>query len=230
MSNRRLVLVSLVGTACFIACSAVAISYYPGGTWFNRRAPGHSFAYNFLCDLMQVRALNGVENPIGSLVAQIGMVTMLAALAAFFVQIARYGSKEARAPKITRRAGVFACALGCTVPIVRADWFHEAHLVVVVGSFLPALVATIAGMSVCLRSPGVSFWVKSLAILTLGLGAIDFTLYILGYGMAWDIVPSFQVRLLNYSLPVIQRAATLALLAWVLAVCFHTLSREKRQG
>ncbi len=121
LSDRRLVVVSVIGTLAFIACASVAISLYPGGTWYDRRAEGHSFTHNFLCDLMQTRALNGVETPVGSVVAQVGVVALLVALASFFVQIARFGTPSARAAKITRRAGVFACVLGCAVPLVPAD-------------------------------------------------------------------------------------------------------------
>ncbi len=66
MRDRWLVRICLAGTACFVACFGIAIALYPGGTWFNRRAEGHSFWMNFLCDLMQSRALNGEEATVGS--------------------------------------------------------------------------------------------------------------------------------------------------------------------
>lgn len=223
VSDRSLALVSIAGTTLFMSLVGVAMWLYPGGTWYNRRAEGHSFTHNFLCDLMQTRAVNGMPNPVGSVVTQVAMVTVLVGLAAFFVQVGRFGDAQARANKVTRRAGLFACVLGCSVPLVQADLFFAAHLVVVVASFLPALVATIAALIVCLRAKDVPLWIRALAALTLGAAALDFVLYVLGYGMAWDIVPSVQRRLLNHSLPVIQRIATLALLAWVLGVSAHRL-------
>ncbi len=222
MCVRSLVVVSVTGTLAFVVCAAVAIALYPGGTWYEPSSVGHSFAYNFLCDLMQLRALNGMDNVAGSIVAQVGMVFMIAAIAAFFVQVARYGSPDGRAQQLTRRAGVLSCVLGCAVPIVRADWFHEAHLVVVVSAVLPALVAITAALIVCLRTAGVPWWLRGLAILTLATAAADFALYGLGYAVVWGLVPSFPLRLLNLSLPVIQRVATLAMLAWVLATSVHT--------
>jgi hypothetical protein len=227
MSNRVLAIVSIVGTLVFMALVGLAMSLYPGGTWYDRRAVGHSFTHNFLCDLMQTRAVNGVENPLGSVVTQVAMVIILIALAAFFVQVARLGSPEARVTKITRRAGVFACVLGCSVPLVQADLFFAAHLVVVVAAFIPALVATVAAFVICLKSPQVPLWIRGLALLTIGAATLDFLLYVLGYGMAWGLVPSVGRQLLNLSLPVIQRIATLALLAWVVALSVHRLWRSR---
>ena len=94
--DRFLVAVSAIGTTCFISCYGLAAALYPGGTWWNRRTVGHSFARNFLCDLMQSHALNGEPTPTGSLLARFGMFTMLVALVAFYAQIAKLESPKSR--------------------------------------------------------------------------------------------------------------------------------------
>ncbi|MBT3221792.1 MAG: hypothetical protein HN348_22160 [Proteobacteria bacterium] len=202
---------------------AVAIALYPGGTWFDYHAVGHSFWLNFLCDLMQTEALNGEAAPVGSLFARLGTLAMFTSLAAFFVQIARLESPVSRHSRLTpghvaAGAGVVACMFGFAIPLVPSDLFRNAHLVVVVCAFVPSLVAVIASLVVCLRGPTVSWWIKGLALLTLATGALDGVLYGVGYAQAYQLIPHFQRWLLNHSLPVLQRLATLALLGWVIAV------------
>lgn len=228
MRDRSLVAISGIGAGCFLACYAVAIALYPGGTWYDVHAEGHSLTKNFLCDLMQERALNGHEAPVGSLLARVGMVAMLLSLAAFYEQIARFESPITGAGSLARRAGWIACVLGCAVPLATSDRVRVLHLVSVVGAFVPSLVATIAALLVCLRAPRVSRWLRGAAVLTLGAGAIDGLLYAFVYASPeLGLVPeSREVRqLISAALPLLQRVATVGVLVWVGAVCVHTTAR-----
>ncbi len=223
LSGRWLVVVSAVGATCFVACFVVAAVLYPGGSWMNRLAPGHSLTKNFLCDLMQVRALNGQIAEVGSIFARIGTFAMLVALASFFVQIAKLESGS-RAAKVARNAGLLACLFGCAVPLLPSDQFRTAHLVAVVCAFLPSLVAVIAASIVCFRAPGVTRWIKAAALVTLASGALDGLLYGFAYGTyALKMYPPRSVYVVvNHLLPLLQRTATFGLLAWLLAVTLHT--------
>lgn len=230
-SDRVLVAICASGTAIFIACYAAAMALYPGGTWWNRRTVGHSFTRNFLCDLMQSRALNGEPTPTGSLLARLGMFAMLVALVAFYEQIAKLQSPVSKAGRVARMGGRIACLIGCTVPIITSDLWRIGHLVTVVAAFVPSLVATVAALVVCMRAPSVSWLIRGLALLTLGSGALDGFAYLFVYtAPALGMVPSsFETRILiNSALPFLQRVATLGLLAWVLATCLHTLRRSSR--
>jgi hypothetical protein len=186
-------------------------------------------AWNFLCDLMQTHALNGQAAPVGSLFARFGTLAMLVALAAFYAQIAKLESPISRAGRIARGAGLAACVLGCAVPLVPSDLFRDAHVIVVVCAFVPSLVATIAASIVCLRAPRVSLWLRALAVLTLGAGGLDGLLYGYAYAQAYRLVPAAYRLEINLSLPLLQRAATIGLLAWVLAVCLHTIGSTSRR-
>jgi len=228
--DRWLVGVSSAGTACFITCYAVAIALYPGGTWWNRDAVGHSFAWNFLCDLMQTEALNGAPAPVGSALARIGMVAMLVGLVAFYAQIAKLESPVSRAGRIAERAGLIACVLGLAIPIVTSGLWRLGHLIVVVAAFLPSLLATIAALVVCVRAPGVSWLIRGAAVVTLGSGALDGFGYLFVYASpVLGLVPeSEQTRMwIGGSLPMLQRVATIGLLAWVVVVCLHTLGARR---
>ncbi len=229
--GRSLVAICGVGTGCFLVCYAVAIALYPGGTWWEPHAPGHSFARNFLCDLMQPRALNGVEAPLGSLLARVGMFAMLVALVAFYAQVARLESPVSSAGRLAQRAGWLACAVGTTVPILTSDLWRLGHLISVVAAFVPSLVATVAALVVCLRAPRVSWWLRGAAVVTLGSGALDGFAYLFVYTAGpLGIVPeSATVRnLISDSLPLLQRVATVGLLVWVGATCVHTWRHAPR--
>ena len=228
MSEQRLVLGCVTGTVCFLGCVAFAIAHYPGGTWTDPSAPGHSFALNYLCDLMQTRALNGQEATLGSKVARFGTVSMFAALAAFFALVARFESPITRAGRVAQRAGLIACLVGCTVPFAPSDRFREAHLATVLSAFVPALVATIAALIVCKRAP-VSRWLRAMAAITVVAGATDGVAYAIAYAIAYGYLGVARtVPALNLALPVLQRAATVCLIAWVLAVCAQSWRLRKR--
>ncbi len=227
MRDRRLVLACVAGTACFSASIAFAIAHYPGGTWSDPAAKGHSFAWNFLCDLMQTRALNGQDATIGSSVARFGTAAMFGALAAFFTLVARFESKASRAGWLTQRAGLVACTFGCLIPLAPSDRFRETHVATVLFAFAPALVATIAAFVVCLRAP-VSRPLRGLAAFTLTAGGLDGIAYAIAYAIAYSYVGTPKaLPLINLALPLLQRAATLGLVAWVLAACMATTQRSE---
>jgi len=197
-----------------------AVAFYPGGTWFDRHAPGHSFWKNFLCDLMQSHALNGEEAALSSTFARVGVVALLIGLIAFYFQIAQLESPISRAGRLTRGAGLIACLLGCAVPFVPSDLFRDAHLVVVVSAFLPWVGATIAALIICLRAPGVSRWISSVAVFTLGTGGLDGLLYGLAAAQAYRLIPPVQRDFVNSLLPIFQRLAMLGLITWMLSISY----------
>ncbi len=211
MRGRTLVALCVTGTAVFVGCLGAAIAMYPGGTWFNRRARGHSFARNFLCDLLQTRALNGKDAHVGALIASVGMFAMLAALVAFFALIPALESPVSRTGRIARGAGFAACALGAAIPLTPSDRFRTVHLVAVLVAFVPALVATFAALLVCLRAPSVSLWTRVAALVTVVTGGLN--------GLAYAYAAAAQTHLVDRALPLLQRASTLGLIVWVLAVC-----------
>jgi len=213
------------GTAAFITCYAAAIALYPGGTWWDADAEGHSLTRNFLCDLMQTEALNGMPAPIGSPLARFGMFAMLVALASFCAQVAKFESPVSRAGHIAERAGLTGCVLGLAVPIVTSGLWRLGHVVAVVAAFLPSLVAAIAALVVCLRAPGVSWLIRVAGIVTLGAGAVDGFAYLFFYtSPVLGLVPeSVQARMMiTASLPLFQRVATVSLVTWAMLVSLHT--------
>ena len=53
----------LIGMLLFILCYLIAALVYPGGNWSDYQQPGFSIRNNYLCDLLDYKALNGEINP-----------------------------------------------------------------------------------------------------------------------------------------------------------------------
>lgn len=83
MIKRYLVLTGLIISLSFIT---VAISFYPGGTYQNKRSIGFDWSENYICNLFENKALNGNQNC--SLIwAYIGMFFYSISCAIFFVNM-----------------------------------------------------------------------------------------------------------------------------------------------
>jgi len=68
----------------FVCLYAAAALAYPGGTWEDPSTVGHSFFFNYYCDLMRPTALNGQPNPLGARLAELGQLVFALALGPFF--------------------------------------------------------------------------------------------------------------------------------------------------
>ncbi len=195
------------------------MALYPGGTWFDRETRGHSFAKNFLCDLMQSRALDGEPATFGAPLARIGTVAMLVGIAAFFVLVSHFERPPSRAARITRGAGLAACTIGLAVPLAQSDVHHDLHMVVVLSAFAPALVAACAAAWVSFRARASSRWVRVFAAITLASGAFDGLAYAYAYACAFAHSVPVQREVLYALLPGFQRIATMGTVGWIGAVC-----------
>lgn len=90
MSRQRLLALAVVPPLLvFVALMAAAMASYPGGTWEERSAQGHSQLRNFLCDLTRPVALNGQPNALGARCADFGLMAYVVALAPFFLSTLR---------------------------------------------------------------------------------------------------------------------------------------------
>ncbi|MFO0629424.1 MAG: hypothetical protein U0325_27865 [Polyangiales bacterium] len=193
------------GVAGFVALTTAAAWCYPGGTWWDRRARGYSLWQNFLCDLFHHRALNGRDNATSASLATAGALAMLVAMAAFFALLAR-AAPASRAARVARAVGVASCALGVAIPLTPSDRHRAAHLAVMLGISVPALVALGAAAVVTVR--GRSRVAAGFAVLTAVFASVD----ALAYAIAT------QTRVLDLALAPVQRLAMLSMLGWITAV------------
>ncbi|HFE46126.1 MAG TPA: hypothetical protein ENJ18_11645 [Nannocystis exedens] len=218
--DRQLAAIAMIGLFLFVAAFTVAAWLYPGGTWANRAHVGHSFFGNFLCDLMQPRALNGEPAELSSLFARFGILALSVAHASFYIQVARLDDPTSGRARLTRRAGLLACAISLAIPLVTADALHTLHVIIVVAAFVPALLATSAAFLICMRSPASTPTIRFLAALTLGVAGFNFLLYAFLYVAYWLGVqlPRPHLLFLQDLLPQSQRIAIIGLVLWILVL------------
>lgn len=211
--ERALGLVLLASIAGFALLIELAIVRYPGGTWFDRAAPGHDFFRNFLCDLTQPIALNGQDNP-GVGLARAGMVVLDVGLLCLWLSIPRLCDATPLARWLvglgmTSFIGVVAVAL---TPSLRLGTLHA---VAVLCGTLPGIMAGVLANIMLARSA--HRFLSRLSSVLLIVSAIDAAIYAV-HTVAGGPPP--------LALPVLQRLAMVVLLAWMTAVALTMLSER----
>jgi hypothetical protein len=128
----------------FYAAAAVA---YPGGTWEEPSRLGHSFLYNYYCDLMRPVALNGQPNPTGAMLAELGQLVLALALGPFFWVAPRVFPERPRLGRLVRVLGVIASAAGVGVVLMPSWRFGQTvHGIMLLVCAVPAVTGLVCVM------------------------------------------------------------------------------------
>jgi hypothetical protein len=204
----------LIAMAVGIALLAAAMLRYPGGTAFDPLSHGHSFWFNFLCDLTPDVAVNGRPNPGGRL-ARAAMIAFCVALACFWVVLPASFRNRRRISIATKTFGVMS-AFGLAVfPVVLT---RLGHVIAVFASLIPALCAGVLGLIGTLRYLR-SKSLRVLASATVAVTAFDAVLYACSH--------LGNPRVISPALPLFQRIALLLMLAWMGAVAASGLQQQQ---
>lgn len=78
----------LIGIVVFLLLITIAISIYPGGSFFDHNTVGFNLTQNFLCNLFGPLALNGAENP-SRIWATAGIILLSITYAIFFFNMSK---------------------------------------------------------------------------------------------------------------------------------------------
>jgi hypothetical protein len=196
------ILLAFVGL--FLGLVSVAMATYPGGNWLVRSARGHDLARNFLCDLLGPVAINGLPNPIASVLMQAALGVLAAGLTVTWWLIPRLLD----APRLSRAIRVLAVVslVGLiSVPLVPPSVSYSLHAVAVLSGGLPAIVAWVLALHALGRQARTRA-LAGLGLLALLSMALAFALY--AYQLFWHTRP-------NLVLPLSHRLATLLCVAWL---------------
>lgn len=205
MSDRSLGAALLGSIALFLVLYATAIVLYPGGTWFDRSAPGYDLLRNFVCDLTQPIALNGQANP-GSFFGKASMLAFDAGLSLNFLGALRLGTPTPRMARVVRVLAALSFVGIAAVPLLPSLVFGSLHTIAVLGGAIAGLFAGGFSVAVLRRSPYRR--VANLGIVMFATAFLDAAIY------AWSIGAGTT----PLALPVIQRLALVLILAWLASV------------
>ena len=78
----------LIGIIIATLLLLIAISLYPGGSFFDKNSIGFEWSKNFISNLFAAKAINGLDNP-SRIWADSGMIFLAVSFAIFFVRFSK---------------------------------------------------------------------------------------------------------------------------------------------
>lgn len=205
--DRLLALGVLPPLAVFTVLMGAAMALYPGGTWEDLAAPGHSHLRNYLCDLERPVALNGQDNALGAACATWGLLAFSLALAPFFLLKARVFPDKRRLGTVVALAGVLASLGGVGVVLLPSyrvgSLVHGVAVLLAAGPGLTAALCATLGTFTTTESVRA---LRACAALTLLLTAASVAVF--ARQLALGVTTTT-------GLPVLEKLALLGALAWM---------------
>lgn len=208
---RTVALANLATIAAGLVLLGTAMLLYPGGNAIDPAASGHSFWFNFLCDLTSTTARDGRPNHLGAGFAKAAMLAFAIALACFWSLLPatlRVGGARATA---IRALGALSVAGLVVAPLTAGS----THAVAILGASAPALGAGLLGLVSLVKAS--RRLAAGMACATVAASAIDAVLYARSYLTHPRVVPP--------ALPLFQRIAFLLMLTWMAATAWQVLRR-----
>jgi hypothetical protein len=188
---------------------SAAMILYPGGTWFDRGVPGHSFLSNFLCDLLAETALNGEPNPIGSRLALFGMTSLVIGMLPLWLMLPALMPDRPGLGRALGRVGTLGVSALLVVPLATSERCGLYHGLVVELAGIPNFTALLLAVVGLARTRQRSRLVTYLGVALAAAALVDF---------AWYSWYTCRGELGSMFVPGLQKVAAMLLLAWMVAV------------
>ena len=196
----------------FLALVGAAMATYPGGTWEDPQAAGHSVFFNYFCDLMRPQGLNGQPNPNASF-AEWGLLAFAAALLPFFVAVPLCFPGKPRLGLVTRILGVLASIGGMGIVLVPSHKFgsaaHGAMVLLAAGPGLTAAVLSVIGLS---SARAEAKWPFRAAVATLICAALVVGIFARQLALKQET---------TFGLAFLQKVAMALAMAWMIVTVLH---------
>jgi hypothetical protein len=203
----------------FVGLFAVAADAYPGGTHFDHARVGHDFWRNTLCDVARTVALDGQPNPVGYALARAAMTTLALGLGVLFVALPSLFDATPGGARLIRVLGVTTVPCAIAVVLLPTDRFSALHALAIVLAGTLGLATAVLVMAGMLADPRAPRPVVVAGALALGIASADFVLYV---GELTSGGPA------QVSVAVLERLATVAVLAWMAAAAGALRGRARR--
>jgi hypothetical protein len=183
----------IIGIALSVGLLITATFLYPGGSQLDKNAIGFDWANNYLCNLFNEKAVNGLENP-ARIPAIGGMLCLCASFALFFIRFSQKIPTQ-RDANIIKYSGI--CAMIAAFGVVTS--YHD----------LATTLASIFGLLSLFYIAVYSFksnltFSKCLGVASLAILYLNNYIYYTQNGLAY--------------LPILQKIGFLLLFAWILGL------------
>ncbi len=216
--RRVVALAVLPPLVVFGSLMAMAMSAYPGGTWEEPAATGHSHVRNFLCDLTRPIALNGTANSSGAQYAQLGLLAYSVALIPFFLVMPFVFPDRLRTGRVAAVAGVLAGLGGVGIVMVPSYRFGAMlHGVTVLLTAVPGLTAALSATIGVFTTRTSIRPIRAAAMATLLVTATAVVMFAIQLARGVETTPG---------LPVLEKLALGCSTAWML-LTVATVYRQK---
>jgi hypothetical protein len=200
----------VMAVAGFVVLVVAAARAYPGGTHFDHARVGHDFWRNTLCDLTRTVALDGSPNTPGAALAASALIVLALGLGAFFLALPRlFASSHARLARSVRTLGAVTVPLAIAVVLLPTDRFGRLHGVAIFFAGTTGLAAAGLALRALVPAARAPRAVVVCGVLAALLASLDFALYMT------ELLTAGPAQV---AVAVLERLATLVLLAWMLAV------------
>lgn len=187
----------------FIITFIVASIYYPGGSYFDRKAEGFSWLHNYWCNLMGKSALNGIKNPARP-IAIAGAAILCAGVGYFYFLFPRYFKVNTTWKRLTEIFGIASMVFA----VFLYSNYHDLTLTIAGVFGFGAMMGTLIALR--RNNSPVMLTIGSICV---ALIAINNIIY----------YTDFLITLL----PVIQKVTLLLVLLWLIGLNFVFLKSVK---
>ena len=185
--------------AVFVLLYLIAADRYPGGSWAHPGQPGFSWRHNYLCDLLDTHAVNGILNP-GRYWARSALGILCLGLAWLWYQLPGLTKGPPWAKGLMRYAGL--AAFGTTVFLSSGTHDLTVRIAGVFG--LVGMASLLAGL-----------WLRGRKALSI-FGGWCLVIFLLNYAI-------YETGGFLMALPLLQKITFVSFLSWFiwmdLALC-----------
>lgn len=193
ITRRRLSITPIAAVASFIALYFVCAALYPGGTRADPSRVGFSFADNYWCDVLDVTTYGGTPNPAAPVALGATVLLALGLSALWWLAPVLFPAARGRA-LLVRSAGVVS---GLVTPLIAT----KHHDLVINVAVLAGTAAFVVVMTAVRAREGRHL--VALAAVAFAAAMTNFVMWRTGWMLS--------------ALPLVQKAAFAAFLAWVVA-------------
>jgi hypothetical protein len=197
-SDKVITLLPIIGITLFVLFYIIAALHYPGGSYVSPNQSGYSFKNNYLCDLLDDKAINGVLNSARTY-ARIALGILCFSLILFWYRLPKLFERKNKSQTIMSITGM----LSMLITLFLASGIHD--IIVRISGVFGVIALFISFIELYIAN-----YYKVLI-----LGFICLLLFLTNYYI-------YETELLLDKLPLIQKVTFLSFITWFVILSIHT--------